>query len=262
MKKSDFSEIKKKGFHPKWWAKKRALKCRGSNVGKELKRCNDRGIGTDGLLLKGDFKQREQYLVARTAYRRLELVLNGAKSRCGKSEAETKEGIVKYYLPRIVEGLKKLEDREAKFIAKRSWSEENITTMKETAALEVELKSMKKIADKIEADQMKLSNKLVDPLGRAVAKVSKDSKGSDPVKYDVLEPLQKICYDGQKKIGRLNAAYDLLKKKKKKLEGKYNAKTHKAMFSDFDMTVGLNLATVTNKLDDFLSDLDKIDFEF
>ena len=101
MKKSDFGDIYKKGFDKKWWKKKAAMNCRGVGVEKALDQCNKASMGINGVIEYTDVNEAVFWYDANTALKFLESNLKKARSKCGKSQAETKQAIDEYYLPRI-----------------------------------------------------------------------------------------------------------------------------------------------------------------
>ena len=144
MKKSDFKEIKNKGFHKKWWEEKAAGNCKGIGVEKALELCMKSYITRDGL--PAGVTDRKQAETAAKAYDGLVKQLNNEKSKCGKFQAETKEAIVKHFLPQILAGRAQLQP----FLLAAA-DEKHQAQMKD---LEVE-RAAERAAKKKEADEKK-----------------------------------------------------------------------------------------------------------
>lgn len=106
LDKSRLKDIKTKSFHKKWWAENAAKNCRGIGVEKAPDNCSKDSIGRDGL--PNAVTDRKQADTASKSDDTLVKELNGAKSKCGKFQAETKTGIEKHFLPQIVVGRKQL----------------------------------------------------------------------------------------------------------------------------------------------------------
>lgn len=164
-----YTEIRTKGFDSKWWKTKAARNCRGIGVENALDKCTKALIGKNGLVKEGDIKNMRQFNDANKAYHILDLNLNTAKKKCGVYQAQTKEGIEKYYLPRIVEAQKYLRDSYEVIKARDEKTDEFKALMWEKADLEIELKYIKKIAKKVDQGRQKI-NKRTSALDDAVEK--------------------------------------------------------------------------------------------
>lgn len=218
MERRDHTEIKKKGFDRKWWAVNAAKSCRGIGVEKALDKCKKAGIGRDGLTDRG-VTQEKELKDANGAYNALELALKTAKNKCGRSQAETKEGIVKFYLPRIVEAKNKLGDLE-KILQKNVEMSAKEGAKKEAVEdLEALLKPIDDFATKVfERERAKVSYTLTD-LADALREVE-GMKGSS--REERRERLDELIRDAEymivtKEIRRLRSIFTSLNGRFKKI---------------------------------------------
>lgn len=224
MEKRDHTEIKKKGFDRKWWAEKAAKNCTGIGVEKALDKCKKAGIGRDGSIDRG-VNQEKELKEANVAYNVLELALKTAKNKCGRSQAETKEGIVKFYMPRIVEAKKKLGDLEKIIQAKVAMSEQEGAKKEALEDLEGLLKPIDDFAIKVfERGKIKISQTLTG-LTDALREVEGMKNSS---REERQERLDELIRDAEyvimtKEINRLRSIFDSLNERFKKIARKYPA---------------------------------------
>ena len=222
MERRDHNEIRKKGFDRKWWAEKAAKNCTGIGVEKALDKCKKAGIGPDGFIGNG-VTQEKQFKEANVAYDALEAALKTARSKCGRPQAETKESIVKFYLPRIEDGKKKLEDLEKTVQAKIATSGEEKAKKEALEDLEGLLKPIDDFATKVfEREQDKISSTLMG-LAEAVREVEEMKSAS---REERQERLDELIRDAEylvmtKELRRLRAIFDSLNERFKKIARKH-----------------------------------------
>ncbi len=208
MKESDFTEIHTKGFDKKWWKKKAAMKCRGIGVEKALDRCKSARVGSNGLITYGDVEAQDWWDETNKALKFLELNLKKASSKCGKSQAETKKGIDRYYLPRIQENKKVLQE------AKKDLLEQS----KNDAKFK-KIKAFEEISKNAHKFQIKKFEKLPD-LEILIGELE---KSKNPKRVEVLgKLLEKTKFvTMQKDYITCKKTADQLSKKFKDIKSKY-----------------------------------------
>jgi len=222
MERRDHNEVRKKGFDRKWWAAKAAKNCTGIGVEKALDKCRKAGIGRDGFVDNG-VTQEKQFKEANAAYNALEAALKTARSKCGRAQAETKESIVKFYLPRIDDAKKKLDDLEKTVQAKAATSGEEKVKKEALEDLEGLLKPIDDFTTKVfEREENKISSTLTG-LVDAVREVEGMKSSSHEER---VERLDELIRDAEylvmtKELRRLRAITDSLNERFKKIARKY-----------------------------------------
>lgn len=223
MERRDHNEIRKKGFDRKWWVEKAAKNCMGIGVEKALDKCKKAGIGRDGFLDNGA-TQEKQFKEANAAYDALEAALKTARSKCGKAQDETKQGIAKFYLPRIADAKKKLDDAEKTIVqAKAAASGEEKAKKEALEDLEGLLKPIDDFATKVfEREEGKINSTLMG-LVDAVREVEGMKSSSHEER---VERLDELIRDAEylvmtKELRRLRAIFDSLNERFKKIARKH-----------------------------------------
>lgn len=223
MERRDHNEIRKKGFDRKWWVAKAAKNCTGIGVEKALDKCKKAGIGRDGFLDNGA-TQEKQFKDANAAYDALEAALKTARSKCGKAQDETKQGIAKFYLPRIADAKKKLDDAEKTIVqAKAAASGEEKAKKEALEDLEGLLKPIDDFTTKVfEREENKINSTLTG-LVDAVREVEGMKSAS---REERQERLDELIRDAEylvmtKELRRLRAIFDSLNERFKKIARKH-----------------------------------------